>query len=397
MDSAKLDKLKEYAYKNSNSVFALKNWIERNVKPFKTVEALECIYDFTNGSTKKMTDIITHLTAKQKHYGRTQVYTDRVSGDKMDIVKDNGQVKLINYEHQQELPLKGQKVDRNPKIFRKSDDQVSKTYQNTEDRLMDLGKLVRELYPNQNNDFIALAMQSIREYAAAKKLNVNKVVDGLKNKKLRMKFPQFKIIPVVQTEGKTFIIDENMAKMIVEELEMSEYKFYNYIKKFLHDLLVDPVNAKPCQQLSILGYTRYKLLYYMKNCGIIEKEEKINDTDENGELKPATMMVKYKVPKKNFERKLKKLYIKLFERNVPKTDKEVVSEEGECGGATGSDASGQYSQPLFGVQRRQLYDVEESTTTSTVGDYQYTVPFPGDKETLARKNGVGGSVSINNA
>ena len=87
----------------------------------------------------------------------------------------------------------------------------------------------------------------------------------------------------------------------------------------------------------------------------------------------------------------------MFERNVPETDKELVSEEGECGGATGSDASGQYSQPLFGVQRRQIYDVEESTTTSTVGDYQYTVPFTGDKETLARKNGVGGSISINNA
>ena len=29
------------------------------------------------------------------------------------------------------------------------------------------------------------------------------------------------------------------------------------------------------------------------------------------------------------------------------------------------------------------------------GNYQYTVPFGGDKETLARKNGDGGSVSIN--
>jgi hypothetical protein len=40
-------------------------------------------------------------------------------------------------------------------------------------------------------------------------------------------------------------------------------------------------------------------------------------------------------------------------------------------------------------------NMDESTDTQSVRDYQYTVPFPGDKETLARKNGKGGSVSIN--
>lgn len=105
------------------------------------------------------------------------------------------------------------------------------------------------------------------------------------------------------------------------------------------------------------------------------------------------MKVKFKVPKKNFDRKLKRLYIRLFERNVPQT--EVVSEDGETSGATGSDASGQYSQPVFGMQRRDIYNVKEATTTSTVGDYQYDVPFPSDDETMKRHNGVGGSVSVN--
>ena len=42
-------------------------------------------------------------------------------------------------------------------------------------------------------------------------------------------------------------------------------------------------------------------------------------------------------------------------------------------------------------------EVEEATTTSTAGNYEYDVPFAGDEETLARKNGIGGSVSVNKA
>ena len=70
------------------------------------------------------------------------------------------------------------------------------------------------------------------------------------------------------------------------------------------------------------------------------------------------------------------------------------------GGATSAESSGQFSQPVFPMQRRTTYnnsrEIEEDTTTSSVGNYQYDVPFAGDKETLSRKNGKGGSVSINN-
>ena len=53
-------------------------------------------------------------------------------------------------------------------------------------------------------------------------------------------------------------------------------------------------------------------------------------------------------------------------------------------------------KPFGGVQRRKMpTEIEETTTTMNTGNYQYTVPFGGDKETLARKNGDGGSVSIN--
>ena len=75
-----------------------------------------------------------------------------------------------------------------------------------------------------------------------------------------------------------------------------------------------------------------------------------------------------------------------------------INEEGEGGacGATSAESSGQFIQPFGDVQRRKMpTEIDETTTTFNTGNYQYTVPFGGDKETLSRKNGKGGSVSIN--
>ena len=76
MDNEKLNKLKEYNSKSRNKVMALANWINLNVKPFKVINALECIYDYAKGNFRTMDDIISHLTAKRKVYGRTQVYAE---------------------------------------------------------------------------------------------------------------------------------------------------------------------------------------------------------------------------------------------------------------------------------------------------------------------------------
>lgn len=188
---------------------------------------------------------------------------------------------------------------------------------------------------------------------------------------------------------KSIIIRKDTARMIIEELTISEYKFYNNIKCFLKALLEDPVNAEVPLLLKRYGINKSTLLREMLNIGMLEKNERINDRDENGTPISATMMIKYRVPKKHFDRKLKKLYIKFFEKNLPQ--RKLRNEDG----ATGSDASGQYAQPIFGVQRREIADMVEAATTATVGDYQYDAPFMGDKETLSRKNGVGGSVSVN--
>ena len=241
-------------------------------------------------------------------------------------------------------------------------------------------------------------MQAIKNYANDKKISPDKVIASLEKGRLKLKDEDYNTFEIVSAfnESRTIVITEAMLNELYNEYEMTEHKFYNNIKKFLADLLADPVNAKPTKLLLMYGITRKFLLNQLERCGIIERKNKISDKDENGQPKEATMMVDFKVPKKNLDRKLNRLWIRLFEKNLPprKRHNTEINEEGE--GATTADASGEFSQPLFPMQRRKMpVEVEEATATTTAGDYEYDVPFVGDKETLARKNGVGGSVSVN--
>lgn len=116
------------------------------------------------------------------------------------------------------------------------------------------------------------------------------------------------------------------------------------------------------------------------------------------------MIIKYSVPKKDFAKKMKRLFIDLVAKNVPEKIENMISEdlgkdidECDCGGAMGATAGnesmGQFSQPLFGVQRRKMpVEIDETTTASTVtpnGDTSMgiTVPFGADKETADRTPG----------
>ena len=390
-------KIKDYFLKSKSKCYALKNWLNLNVKTYPFIEVLKCIYDFSDGNFSKMDDVIERLTNKNKVFGRTQVYGN-ANPIKMDIVRNsNGDLEIRNYDNA-EVSLKGQKQQRNPKIFRKSDNQTNKLFKNTEEKLYDIGYRLRELFPNKSNTFLTFALQSVKKYSAEHKINPNKVLDAIAKKRVVFD-DDFKIVRNNVSEGKIIVITENMVKELNETFQMSEYKFISNIKQFLSDLLIDPVTAKVPFILKEYGLNRYKLLNYLLKYEIIEKEESISDKDENGEPKTATMKIKFKVPKKNFNRKLKKLYIRLFERNIPEKslsfDDENINEDGECCGSTSALSSGQYVQTVFPLQRRKSFNVDEDTTTNTVGDYQYTVPFIGDKETLSRKNGEGGSISIN--
>ena len=411
-------KIKEYIAKSRKKCYALGNWKNLKMKPFSMMDMLVCICKAANGSLKEMDNIIDHLTAKRKVYGRTQVYDDNHIGN-IDIVKNpEGELELVGYNTDAPLPLKGQHQTHSHKVFRKSDGQISKTFQNAEERLYDLGEKVRELFPEGDNHFITFAMQAIRKYASDRKIHTDKVVSGLQKGKYRLDTDMWRVVPNPRNESKE---DHNRGRRIIilnesdvqrlqkisegydKEMEMTEQKFHSNIRNFISQILQDPVNAQPSILLKANGLNRSILLKYLLQSGILVRNERISDRDENGEPKTATMMVKFRCPKKNFDRKIQKLYMRLFEKNLPQRQihlrHEEINEEGEggaMGGATSAASSGQFIQPFGSVQRRKMpTDIKETATTMNTGNYQYTVPFGGDKETLARKNGDGGSVSIN--
>lgn len=389
-----MDKIKAYLSQNKKMGFALRDWLIRNGDNYTLKEALICIYNAADGKSSVMNDIIEHLTEKRKIYGRTQVYADNNTPLIGLRRNEQGEVELYGYRPNMPLNPKGQHMPRNNKIFRKSDDQVSKTYQNSEEKMYELGRQVRDMFPDGSNHDITFIMQAIKKYAESHKIHTDKVLNMMRKGRLEYNEPLNRLVPHVREgrQGRTIMIDEAVMMEIADDANMTEYKFNSNIKHFLHDLLVNPSGAKIPFIFKINGVNRNRMIYFLKKFGLPKKIERISDKDSEGKPKKATMMVKYQVPKKDFDRKLKKLFIRLFEDNCSEVNN--ITEDGE--GATTCDASsGQFSQPLFPLQRGKMYHMDEDTTCDSVGDYQYDVPFVGDDETLKRNNGVGGSNSIN--
>lgn len=380
------EKLNKFYAGHKNQCLALKSWIERQMKSFSLIDALTCIYEFTDGKTTEMSKVISQITEKRKVRGRSQVYSD----EKMpfvDIEKtEDGKLTVTGYNPDKEPKAKGMKVERNPKIFKKGDDnQTNKNYRRIEHNVHEMGEAVRALYPNFSTDEITMAIDAIRRYSAEKKLGYGRIIMRLKKGKLVLD-GDYNISEPSVKESRIIVISEETMREINDKYRMTEEKFFNGVKKFLSCLLSDPVNADTSERFKAHDLDRNKLIGILKEKGILSKRQRINDKDENGDFKPATMRVKYMVAKKDFDRKLKRLYIELFEKNKP-----INEEEGGSVGTTNSDSSGQFLTNAFPIIRRKI----DETDTNSAGDYQFTVPFPGDDETLARKNGVGGSVSIN--
>lgn len=380
------EKLNKFYAGHKNQCLALKSWIERQMKSFSLIDALTCIYEFTDGKANEMSKVISQITEKRKVRGRSQVYSDEKIPF-VDIEKcEDGKLTVTGYNPDKEPQAKGMKVERNPNIFKKGDgNQTNKNYRRIEHNVHEMGEAVRTLYPNFSTDEITMAIDAIRRYSAEKKLGYGRIIMRLKKGKLVLD-GDYNISEPSVKESRIIVISEETMREINDKYRMTEEKFFNGVKKFLSCLLSDPVNADTSERFKAHDLDRNKLIGILKEKGILSKRQRINDKDENGDFKPATMRVKYMVAKKDFERKLKRLYIELFEKN-----KSINEEEGGSVGTTNSDSSGQFLTNAFPIIRRKI----DETDTNSAGDYQFTVPFPGDEETLARKNGVGGSVSIN--
>ena len=112
-------------------------------------------------------------------------------------------------------------------------------------------------------------------------------------------------------EDKLFLIKES-------EEEVTFYKFFTEVKNFLQDLLDDPINAKPSGFFKSHDISKSVLLNKMLDRDIIAKKENIDEpTDADGKMK-SMHYLQYRVPKKNFEQKIKRLYSYFFENGKRK-------------------------------------------------------------------------------
>lgn len=397
MSKETLQKYASLSQANKKKCFALGGWCNRQGNIFSMQEVFDCLYDAADGNINKLTELIEQLTAKGKVFGRSSVVFGNDDA-KMTIIRgEDGRLKIVGYNPSFRPPEKGQHGTHEPQVVRKN---VIKS----REKLYDLGKSVREIYQGQSNELITVAMAAIKGFARAHKISEMTVVERLKKGVYELNtengLENARIVP----KKKTIKLNESQLNDLSDATKLTEYKFYNNVQRFLSDLLKDPVGAKVPFLLQANNITRNQLLYHLKSNGIINRYQKISDKDSRGNPKTARMIIKYSVPKKDFAKKMKRLFIDLVAKNVPEKIENMISEdlgkdidECDCGGAMGATAGnesmGQFSQPLFGVQRRKMsVEIDETTTASTVtpnGDTSMgiTVPFGADKETADRTPG----------
>ena len=165
---------------------------------------------------------------------------------------------------------------------------------------------------------------------------------------------------------------------MAQEQEITFYRFMSEMKGFLGRLLKDPIGAQPSNFLKEQGFSKARIINVLMKKDILERNEKILTPDKTGEEK-VKYAVTYKVRRKDFERKMKRLYARYFEKNLPekqetfkqsfpekRTELEecdgggAVGDAGALGGATNAMSSGQYVAPIGDVQRRKTVYMTEA-------------------------------------
>lgn len=404
-------------------VIYFSNWCKQQNLPFGPYAGFKAIFDHCKGNYGNINKFIDNLTKPKTMHGRSStVFGDPFkNGVSLKWDPNSGKPVAVG-EADGGKKEKELSVYKNPNIVKK-DGTTKKDYQTKEAIFNEIGDYVRKKYPGESNDRITSYISNIYKYSVIRKKGYKRVLGLLESGRL----PLETVIKVVTNyeeengpvkfvfesrQGKIVYITKDMARQINEFVKMTKYKFVRAIKGFLHDLLVDPVNAKVPFIFKAHGFSRYDLIRRLMNEKILFKKEQIIDKDEEGNYRKATMKVTYKVMKKDFERKIRNLYIKMFEKNVPKRVNEC---DGGCGcgdvcGTTNASSSGQVITPIFGQPiRREIYntkyskkkkkkELDETTATTNVGNYTYDVPAPVDSDDPSLKRNEdeeNGSISIN--
>ena len=109
------------------------------------------------------------------------------------------------------------------------------------------------------------------------------------------------------------IINESKLPLLKEsQEEVTFYKFFTESKNFIKELLINPLHPKIPDFFKNHGISKSILINRMLDKDIITKKESINEPYDADGNKKSMHYLEYKVPKKDFERKMRRLYSYFF-------------------------------------------------------------------------------------
>lgn len=131
-----------------------------------------------------------------------------------------------------------------------------------------------------------------------------------------------KMVPLVaemirRRDQENMELRESLRRTLNEgrEEEFTFFQFFHQVKKFIERLLNDPINARPSEELVRRGLTNDVLRKTLQNEGVIVKSENIKEPhDETSGKIESRYYLSYKVPRKDFKRKLRRMYQRMFQK-----------------------------------------------------------------------------------
>jgi len=125
---------------------------------------------------------------------------------------------------------------------------------------------------------------------------------------------------------KTIIISEEQLHKIKNDIlkedreEVTFYQFRAELQDFLKSLLEHPITCNVGEFWRSRGFSKNKMVEYLVKTNVLEKDQKVNTDNIDG----PQLEVSYKVLKGGFDRKIRRMFIKLFEGETKSSTKLLV-------------------------------------------------------------------------
>ena len=129
----------------------------------------------------------------------------------------------------------------------------------------------------------------------------------------------------------TMIISEDQVDIIKNAIlkedreEVTFYQFRGELQDFLKSLMEHPITCNIGEFWKSRGFSKKKMVEYLLKIGILEKEEKVNTDGIDG----PQLEISYKILKNGFERKMRRIFIRLFEGETKSSTKLLVEQINE--------------------------------------------------------------------